>query len=214
MKYPLAVTKKLLEVFGEDIALGYDIACSFMKTVWKSALAELARRLRLTGITPSFHGHSHNRLCQVFWHPTYVEGIGKEDLEGCERLFSASNALASTTRLATPFHRMQDIEEHFLFWDEDKHVESGACRSWKLTNKPNASIGNFIYNNYRQALEIIGIGRANLAALEARLGTTAEDYKRFLNEERAYLSNLKKEPESTMQIVEYMEKLEKYWKAE
>ena len=55
----------------------------------------------------------------------YIEGIGKEDLEGCERVFSASNMLASTTRLCTAFHRVQDIEEHFLFWDEDKHVESG-----------------------------------------------------------------------------------------
>ena len=126
MKYPLAVTKKLMDVYGDDIALGYDIACSFMKTVGRSSLSLQAREKRLTGIVPSFHGHSHNRLCQVFWHPTYVKGIGKEDLEGCERVFSASNALASTTRLATPFHRVQDIEEHFLVWDEDKHVESGA----------------------------------------------------------------------------------------
>jgi len=28
------------------------------------------------------------------------------------------------------------------------------------------------------------------------------------------LSNLKKEPETTIQIVEYMEKLDKFWKAE
>ncbi len=134
MKYPLAITKKLLDVYGDDLALGYDIACSFMKTLFKSSLGPIACLRRLTGVTPSFHGYAHNRLCQVHWHPMYVEGIGKEDLEGCERVFSASNALASTTRLATAFHRIQDIEEHFLFWDESKHVESGTCTTaaWTL----------------------------------------------------------------------------------
>ena len=125
MKYPLAITNKLLDVYGDNIALGYDITCTFMKSVEKSTLGPIARSKHLTGITPSFHGYAHNQLCQVYWHPMYVEGIGKEDLEGCERIFSASNALASVTRLSTAFHRVQDIEEHFLFWDESKHVESG-----------------------------------------------------------------------------------------
>ncbi|KZT63775.1 hypothetical protein DAEQUDRAFT_658875, partial [Daedalea quercina L-15889] len=32
MKYPLAVVSKLIDVYGNDIKLGYDIACSFAKT--------------------------------------------------------------------------------------------------------------------------------------------------------------------------------------
>lgn len=130
MKYPLAITKKLLDVFGRNIALGYDIACSFVKTVKKSLLGPEADEKKLDYLTPSFHGHAHNRLCQVQWHPMYKEGIGKEDLEGCERVFSASNALAPTTRLSSAFHRVQDIEEHFGFWSEDKHVESGEYASF------------------------------------------------------------------------------------
>lgn len=124
MKYPLALVSELLEVY-EKIALGYDIMCVFRGTLDRSIIGPLAKEKGVQGVVPSFHGHAHNRKCQVYWHPTYMLGIGKEDLEGCERLFSASNALAPTTRLATPFHRHQDIEEHFLFWDEDKHFESG-----------------------------------------------------------------------------------------
>lgn len=125
MKYPLAVVKRLLDVYGKNLCVGYDIMCMFKKVLTKSAIAGFAASMELEGAVPSFHGHAHNRLCQVYWHPTYIDGIGKEDLEGCERVFSASNALAAGTRLATRFHRQQDIEEHFLFWSMDKHAESG-----------------------------------------------------------------------------------------
>lgn len=125
MKYPLAIVNRLLEVFGDKLCVGYDIMCMFSKIVKKSGIAALAALLMMDGAVPSFHRHAHNRLCQVHWHPMYIEGIGKEDLEGCERLFSASNGLAPTTRLATRFHRQQEIEEHFQFWSADKHIESG-----------------------------------------------------------------------------------------
>ncbi|KAJ7891745.1 hypothetical protein B0H13DRAFT_1625863, partial [Mycena leptocephala] len=39
----------------------------------------------------------------------YVDGVGLEDLEGCESFFSKSNALAAITRYATRFHRQQAI---------------------------------------------------------------------------------------------------------
>lgn len=75
-------------------------------------------------------------------------------------------------------------------------------------------VGNFIYNNYRQALEIISTSKANLRLLEERLGTSSDDYQRYLMEERRYLASLKQEPEDTLQKVEYMEKLEKLKEAE
>lgn len=125
MKYPLAICKRLLDVFGAKLCTGYDIMCMFSKVLKKSSIGPLAAQLEMDGAVPSFHGHAHNRLCQVHWHPMYLEGIGKEDMEGCERLFSASNGLAPSTRLATRFHRQQAIEEHFQFWSADKHAESG-----------------------------------------------------------------------------------------
>ena len=94
-------------------------------TLRKSSLGPKAVAFRLSGVVPAFHGHAHNRGCQVQWHPLYVEGVGLEDFEECERTFCRSNELASVTRLATPYHRQQHIDEHFRFHDLDKHIASG-----------------------------------------------------------------------------------------
>ncbi|KAJ7683507.1 hypothetical protein B0H14DRAFT_2422398 [Mycena olivaceomarginata] len=157
MKYPLAIVTKLFELYGGDIALGYDIMCAFYKTLLRSSLGRDTVKLRLRGVVPAFHGHAHNRGCQLSWHPMYMEGVGLEDFEECEHTFSLSNNLANCTRLATPFHRQQQIDEHFHFHDKDKYVASG----------------NFIFQNYRQAVEKIVLNSVRLEALEEQLHTTA-----------------------------------------
>lgn len=43
--------------------------------------------------------------------------MGLEDLEGCERFFSKSNALAASTRHASAFHRQQNIVEYLKYID-------------------------------------------------------------------------------------------------
>ncbi|KAL0562874.1 hypothetical protein V5O48_019204, partial [Marasmius crinis-equi] len=160
MKYPLAVVKTLLDRYGKDLGLGYDIMCAFYTTLLRSRkLKDQVVAYRLRGVVPAFHGHAHNRKCQVTWHPMYVEGVGLEDFEECERTFSESNHLAATTRLATEFHRHQSILEHFNFHDHDKHVSSG----------------NFIYQNYRQALKRIATDGPLFAELCEDLGLTEED---------------------------------------
>jgi hypothetical protein len=125
MKYPLAIVNRLFDQYGADIGLGYNIFCAFIKTLLNSSLGAKAVALRLQGVVPAFHGHARNRACQVQWHPMYVEGVGLEDFEKCERTFYKSNELASITRLATPFHRQQQIDEHFSFHDLNKHAASG-----------------------------------------------------------------------------------------
>ncbi|OBZ74097.1 hypothetical protein A0H81_06240 [Grifola frondosa] len=159
MKYPLAVVDRLIEMYGPNVKLGYDIC--------------------------------HNRGCQVLWHPMYMEGAGKEDFEGCERLFSESNALASGTRLATPFHRRQAIEQFFTFWGEQKHAESGR----------------FIFNNYRQALDIIRDGSLELDVFSRELKTGPTEYEEYLVQEREHLRSLKAEPPEVVRKVEYMHAL-------
>ncbi|KAH9856316.1 hypothetical protein C2E23DRAFT_722786, partial [Lenzites betulinus] len=179
MKYPLAIVKKLLDVYGSDykIVLGYDIGCEFAKILDRSSLGPRAKGV-IMPIVPAFHGHSHNRACQLDWHPMYRDGVGKEDFEGCERFFSSSNSLASGTRLASDFHRHQAIEGHVKYWNGLKHAESGR----------------FIFNNYRQALQIIEDGERALAVYMHELKIGAEDFERYLREERAYLLGLKSEP--------------------
>jgi hypothetical protein len=126
MKYPLAIVSKLFERYGSDPGIGYDIMCAFFKTLLRSSLGCKTVGLRMRGIVPAFHGHAHNRMCQIGWHPMYVDGVGLEDFEECERTFCLSNHLASCTRLSTPFHRQQQIDEHFHFHDFDKHAASGT----------------------------------------------------------------------------------------
>ncbi|KAJ7101522.1 hypothetical protein B0H15DRAFT_769413 [Mycena belliarum] len=184
MKYPLAMVRWLLDHYGADLGLGYDIMCAFWKTLRRSSLGADVTAMRWQGVVPAWHGHAHNRACQIGWHPMYVEGVGLEDFEECERTFSLSNHLASTTRMATVFHRQQQIDEHFQFHDQDKHAGSG----------------NFIYQNYRQALEKIALNRAELSVLELSLGTTADDYEADRLTEIRYFEGLRTEPETKVEF--------------
>src|SRR5215471_15085806 len=174
MKYPLACLQRIFDLYGANIAFAYDIACAFMKTVLRSRLSQKAIDLGLRGVVPAFHGHSHNRNCQVNWHPMYIDGAGIEDFEECERTFKPSNELAPVTRLATPFHRQRQIDLHFDFHDLDKHASSGEFGiSSKYDYEANCSsylnIANFIYQNYREALKRIRVDGAKLELLSAQL---------------------------------------------
>ncbi|KAI6016970.1 hypothetical protein BKA83DRAFT_4497506 [Pisolithus microcarpus] len=96
-KYALVVTSKLLDAFGSDLGGSYDIGCQFKTTLATSKLGKHSRSLNYTSLVNAFHGHAHNRLCQLDNLTTYVEGLGLKDLEGCEWAFSKSNTLASST---------------------------------------------------------------------------------------------------------------------
>lgn len=125
MKYPLAVTDKLLSTYGSHVAIGYDIMCAFHVTLSCSCVGVKARDASLTGVVLSFHGYAHNRACQLDWHPLYIDGTGLEDFEECERTFSRTNELACVTRLATPYHWHQEINQYLMFHDFDKYATTG-----------------------------------------------------------------------------------------
>jgi hypothetical protein len=126
-KYGLATIDRLLQVFGDDQAIGCDIACSFMTTVRNSSLRNRAHNHRLTMALNAFHGHAHGRSCQLHWLPLHLPGFGLEDMETCERVFSASNAVARLVRHSSYFHYMQFIDLHLQQWDEDKYCELSEC---------------------------------------------------------------------------------------
>ncbi|KAF8169212.1 hypothetical protein K438DRAFT_1983518 [Mycena galopus ATCC 62051] len=134
MKYPLSIVQALLDKYGADIGLGYDIM---------------------------------------------------------------SNNLAPSTRLSTPFHRHQQINEHFHFHDLDKHAVSGT----------------FIFQNYRQALEKITFNRSQLTTLEAELGTSADDYESFHQAEVQFFQDLHSEPQQLKEAAEYIDLLLKMLQA-
>lgn len=103
----------MLDAFGHNLGGGFDIGCHFKTTLAKSPLGPRACELNYTSLVGSFHGHAHRRLCQLSHLATYTKGMGLEDLEGCERCFSKSNALASSLRYASIFHQKQAISTYF-----------------------------------------------------------------------------------------------------
>lgn len=115
---------KILDVHGDDTGMGYDIGCSFTKTALASKLVGpklVGKRMRF--VVCAFHGYAHNRLCQLSYHPLYLDGYGLEDLEGMERVFSLSNTAARLVRYASRFHWLQYLDLHFLQWDDDRYAE-------------------------------------------------------------------------------------------
>ncbi|KAI0259614.1 hypothetical protein BC834DRAFT_833181, partial [Gloeopeniophorella convolvens] len=186
-KYPLALVDKLMNVHGANIACGYDIGCVFSKTLASSSLGPRARDLNLRMVVGSFHGHAHNRVCQLDWHPHHVPGMGRADFEGCERIFASSNALASGVRYATTFHRHQAIEQHFTFWDEEKY----------------AALSRYLSNHYRQALKIVEDHPARLKQIQSAHNISDNDFERYLKAEKTYLESLKAEPPADSLQFEY-----------
>jgi hypothetical protein len=139
-----------------------------------------------------------------------VEGLGLEDLEGCERFFSKSNALAPGTRHASTFHRRQAISEYALFTDK---FETYANLSKFFYTRVFAYLlpcvsGMFLLNNYKQALSLLETKPAVVAALTKAGASSGDAVKGWLQEEEAYLHGLSKEPlEETLEM-EYYKMLE------
>ena len=76
-----------------------------------------------------------------------------------------------------------------------------------------SSVGNFIYQNYRQALEILSLCTNDLKLLESKIKTSPSDYETFICEEREYLAALKKERPEIDKGAEYIMLLDKLTKA-
>ncbi|KIJ30002.1 hypothetical protein M422DRAFT_187667, partial [Sphaerobolus stellatus SS14] len=148
-------------------------------------------------VVPTFHGHAHNRGCQLKWHPLYLKVLGLEDFECCERIFSFSNHLASCTRHSSKFHRHQGIEEHIRYWAELKY----------------SNLAGFLFNNYRQALELISELEAELVVLKSAHLLQDQDFETFLQEEQEYVANLKNPRGNPLEFA-YVEALEAFEDAE
>ena len=70
------------------------------------------------------------------------------------------------------------------------------------------SPGMFLYNNYKQALETIQELEKELSIFKANRNLTDMDLEQFLNEEKVYLSSLKKPRAANTLQVTYIEALE------
>jgi len=112
------IVESLLNAFGPRIGGGYDISCKFEMILDQSELGSQACELDYHALIGSFHGHTHNCLCQTNFLATYVEEMGLEDLEGCEHFFLKSNALVLSLCYASVFYRKQKIVEFMKHMDQ------------------------------------------------------------------------------------------------
>ncbi|KAG1773754.1 hypothetical protein EV702DRAFT_975688 [Suillus placidus] len=197
-KYGLAAVNKVLDVCGNDQAIGHDIACSSRKTIAASSIGCKAEELRLQLVINAFHGFSHNHRCQLENHPLYLAGLGIEDLETCECIFASSNSTAPLIRHASHFHWVQFLDLHFEKWDTDKYLE----------------LSRFLYNNYVQALQIIECYSVELEELKQCKDLVDADFLKWRDEESEYLGQVATEPTADTIAVAYVENLEKLKHAE
>ncbi|KAJ2991814.1 hypothetical protein NUW54_g8091 [Trametes sanguinea] len=191
-KYPLATVDRIITVLGHSQAIGHDIACSFTKTLGNSSIGIKAQGLNMMLCVNAFHGHAHNRLCQLCYHPLYLQTLGLEDLETCERIFLALNSVARTVRFSSHFHWLQYIDLHFDQWDQDRYLD----------------LSRFLYNNYKQALAIIQEYMPIVEEFKKSNNVTEADFEGWRSEELAYLTNLAQEPPEDLAKVTYIESLE------
>ena len=101
----------------------------------------------------------------------------------------------------------------FFFHDLNKHAASGkAVLYLRISNNHDNLLGNFIYQNYRQALDRIQTSGERLSILGSKLGTTSEDYETYLKNERKYLQDLRVEPPEDVEKADYIDHLTKLYR--
>ena len=112
---------KVLATHDDGVLCGYDIGCTADVTVKNSSLGPEFIRKKAKFCVNAFHGWAHKRECQLHNHPIFLKGLGIEDLEVCERIFSSLNAVAHAVRHASHFHYIQFITLHLDSLRRDKY---------------------------------------------------------------------------------------------
>jgi hypothetical protein len=191
-KFPLAIVAKALEVLPPGWLGAYDIGCSFSSTISHSSLGRLFEERKCRCCVNAFHGYLHNFACQMKHHPNIIEGMGLEDLETLERVFSASNILAGVTRYMSKYRRRVFIDLFFQQWDADKYE----------------NLGKMLLGNYRQALQIIEDEEPALEHAKKSLQINDGDLEKWHVEEVDYFATLGQEPEHDIHKIAYVELLQ------
>ncbi|KAF9067575.1 hypothetical protein BDP27DRAFT_1534881 [Rhodocollybia butyracea] len=169
-KYPLALVAKALQVFDEGFMLGYDIGSSFSETIASTSL--------------------NNPQC---FHHTHIKGMGLEDLETMEHIFSLLNQLASVTRYMSPYCRRVFIDLYFQQWDRDKYT----------------NLATMLYNNYCQALGILENNAVQLANDLKQMNLTKAKLEQLWEDQHRCFQQLGEESIEDVRGVEYIELLQK-----
>ncbi|CDO74385.1 hypothetical protein BN946_scf184816.g8 [Trametes cinnabarina] len=161
-KYPLATVDRIITVLGHSQAIRHDIACSFTKTLGNSSIGIKAQGLNVMLCVNAFHDHAHNRLCQLRYHPLYLQTLGLEDLETCRFLYNnykqALAIIQEYTPIVEEFKKSNNVTEaDFEGW----HSEELAY----LTNLVQEPPEDLVKVTYIKSLEVLKAAQASWNAL-------------------------------------------------
>ncbi|KAG1739621.1 hypothetical protein EDD22DRAFT_982276 [Suillus occidentalis] len=187
--YPLSIMNKALDVLSPQLLIRYDVRCKLATTIKTTSLATKFNESDSRLCIDAFHGYTHNYACQDKNHPNIIQGMGLEDFSTMERIFSSSNQLAPIIHYASVYNCHFFIDMFFKQWDEDKYT----------------NIGNMLYNNYCQALNIIERKTIEFEHMKLTLGITDENIEEWQKQQSAYLETLGKEAEWDMHAMTYTE---------
>jgi hypothetical protein len=100
---------------ADNFTIMYDIICLRRKAIEKQFPSLLNKNPKYA--VSVFHAYANSMSCQVKYHPRYIAGIGYENGEGCERLWSYLNGFASMIRSMSAANRQlvfTDAVDHFI----------------------------------------------------------------------------------------------------
>ncbi len=120
------------------VAISYDIVCQWFINIFGRMVTwpkDLQPRpgLNLRPLIPKFHEPAHLEKLHEQYSFNLAEGVGLSDGECPERVWSAHNALAGSTRTMGPGTRSDILDDHFGHWNWLKYSSMGAyryCRSF------------------------------------------------------------------------------------
>jgi hypothetical protein len=168
------------------------VGCSLASTVASSSLSDEFTLKQYRLCVNAFHGYLHNAKCQKANHPNVIEGTGLEDLETMERIFSSSNQVAALTRHGSAYNRRVYIDMFLKNWDADKY----------------RNLGIMLYNNCKQALDIINCESFKLTEAKVSLGISDADLESWQADEAIYFKTVGKEPQYDLHAVAYIDLLQ------
>ena len=172
--------------------MGYDIGCVFRKTILSSSLGTQFAESNSRCCINVFHGYSHNFVCQTQHHPNIINGVGIEDLETMEQIYSSSNQVAGITRYASAYHRRVFIDMFFQQWDDDKY----------------RNLASMLVNNYWQALSIIKNKGTAVEEVMHDLGITSTDLQTWHRDQASFFETIGEESPWDIHAIAYVELLQ------
>lgn len=82
--------------------------------------------LHLRPFIPKFHYWAHKEEAHEQYSFNYGDGAGHSDGEAIERVWSAHNALAGSTKVSGPGTRHDILDDNFGYWNYLKYISMGG----------------------------------------------------------------------------------------